>query len=349
MTDKREMRLMEVCGTHTAAIFKSGLRSLLPTGIKLVSGPGCPVCVTPSAYIDKCVSYAMRQGHALVSFGDMLKVPGTGRDAVSHVDSGVWSPRSLDEAKGAGGRVEMVYSPFEVPRMAGAERDTVFIIAAVGFETTAPAYALLLDELIEAGITNVRLLTSLRSAVRAIEWVCENEKGIDGFLCPGHVSVITGSAVYEPLAERYGKPFVVGGFEPRHISEAVYELIDLARAGAPAVVNRYAETVSAGGNAKARAAMDRYFEPRGALWRGLGEVADSGYYLRGEYAAFDAGSFDADADEPLPEGCRCADVITGRIDPDGCPLFATLCAPGHAVGPCMVSAEGACGIWYRNR
>jgi hydrogenase expression/formation protein HypD len=163
------------------------------------------------------------------------------------------------------------------------------------------------------------------------------------------VSVITGSGVYEPLAEKYGKPFVVGGFEPRHISGAIGELTDLARAGRPAVVNCYAETVSGEGNMKARAAIDKYFELRDALWRGLGEVADSGYYMREEYAAFDAGSFDADEDEPLPAGCRCPDVITGRIDPDECPLFAKACAPGSAVGPCMVSAEGACGIWYRNR
>ncbi|MDR2610239.1 MAG: hydrogenase formation protein HypD, partial [Clostridiales Family XIII bacterium] len=247
MTDGRELRLMEVCGTHTAAIFRSGLRSLLPEDVRLVSGPGCPVCVTPAAYIDACVAYAMRPGHALVSFGDMLKVPGRAQgfhasasaareaekdsgsepgsfDAGQGVHSDGAMPRSLDAAKGAGGRVEMVYSPFETVRMAGAEPDTTFIIAAVGFETTAPAYALLLDELTGSGITNVKLLTSLRSAVRAIKWVCENEKDIDGFLCPGHVSVITGSGVYEPLAEKYGKPFVVGGFEPRHISGAIGEL-----------------------------------------------------------------------------------------------------------------------------
>jgi hydrogenase expression/formation protein HypD len=161
--------------------------------------------------------------------------------------------------------------------------------------------------------------------------------------------VITGSTVYKPLAAKYGKPFVVGGFEPKHISEAIYKLIELARAGRPDVVNCYAETVTSEGNAKALAAMDKYFELRTALWRGLGEVADSGYYLREKYAAFDAGSLDANKDEPLPDGCRCADVIIGRIDPDECPMFGTICAPGCAVGPCMVSAEGACGIWFRNR
>jgi hydrogenase expression/formation protein HypD len=280
----------------------------------------------------------MRPGHALVSFGDMLKVPGSGGSF----------PRSLDEAKGAGGRVEMVYSPFETLALAEREPDTVFIVAAVGFETTAPAYALLIDELIARGVRNVRLLTSLRSAIRAIEWICENERDIDGFLCPGHVSVITGSAVYAPVAEKYGKPFVVGGFEPRHLSEAVDELIRLAEKGGAAVVNRYVETVSEAGNEKARAVIASYFEMRDSAWRGLGAVADSGYYLRGEYAGFDAGSFGIEAEEILPEGCRCTEVITGRIDPNECPLFAGVCAPGNAVGPCMVSAEGACGIWYRN-
>jgi hydrogenase expression/formation protein HypD len=337
MSNSRALRLMEVCGTHTAGIFKSGIRSLLPASVRLVSGPGCPVCVTPAAYIDKCVSYALSPDYALVSFGDMLKVPGSAA-----------MPRSLDAAKGAGGRVEMVYSPFEVLRMAETEPHTTFIIAAVGFETTAPAYALLLDELIEKRIRNVKLLTSLRSAISAITWICENEKEIDGFLCPGHVSVITGSDVYKPLAEKFRKPFVVGGFEPEHIAEAVRRLIDMAEAGQGEVVNLYAETVSANGNEKARAAMDKYFELRGAAWRGLGEVANSGYYLKSAWADFDAGSFGIDAAEEMPDGCRCTEVITGRIDPDECPLFGKICAPGSAVGPCMVSSEGACGIWYRN-
>jgi hydrogenase expression/formation protein HypD len=275
----------------------------------------------------------------------MLKVPGS---AISRASGGANIPRNLDAAKGAGGRVEMVYSPFEVVRMAETEPHTNFIIAAVGFETTAPAYALLLDELAENGIRNVKLLTSLRSAISAIAWICENEKAIDGFLCPGHVSVITGSDAYKPLAEKFGKPFVVGGFEPEHIAEAIRRLIDMAEAEQAEVVNLYAETVSAAGNVKAREVMDKYFELRDAAWRGLGEVANSGYYLRKAWADFDAGSFDIDSAEEMPEGCRCTEVITGRIDPDECPLFGKTCAPGNAAGPCMVSAEGACGIWYRN-
>jgi hydrogenase expression/formation protein HypD len=290
------------------------------------------------------VEYARTPAHTVACFGDMLKVPG--------------ATYSLSDIRAEGGRVEMIYSPFEVLDWAVAEPKQTFIVAAVGFETTAPAYGLLLDELLERGIENVKLLTSLKSAIPAIEWVCRNEESVDGFLCPGHVSVITGSGVYEPLAERYGKPFVVAGFEAIHLVDAVYELARLAEgcgnraANATEkslVRNLYGEAVSAGGNVKARRVTEKYFETARTTWRGLGEIDDSGLYLRGEYRRFDAGSQDLARDAALPDGCRCADVITGRIDPDECPLFGSTCAPGDAKGPCMVSAEGACGIWYGNR
>ncbi|MDR1496346.1 MAG: hydrogenase formation protein HypD, partial [Clostridiales Family XIII bacterium] len=269
--DGRPLRLMEICGTHTAGIFKSGIRSILPDRIRLISGPGCPVCVTPAAYIDKCVEYASEPGFALVSFGDMIKVPGS-------ADAGL--PLSLERAKGLGARVELVYSPFDTLEMAEREPDTIFIVAAVGFETTAPAYALLMDEIVNRGITNISLLTALKSALPAIEWVCENSS-VDGFLCPGHVSVITGSRVYEPLAEKYGKPFVVAGFEEAHLVDAIYELVKSASRGT--VINLYAETVTENGNAKAREIVDKYFERGAAVWRGLGPLADSGLYLRPLY------------------------------------------------------------------
>ncbi|MDR0519742.1 MAG: hydrogenase formation protein HypD [Clostridiales Family XIII bacterium] len=361
----RPLRLMEVCGTHTAGIFRSGLRSVISPRIRLISGPGCPVCVTPTAYIDKCVEYALTAGFALVSFGDMLKVPGS-------------NAASLERAKGFGARVELVYSPFDVIAMAQREPGTVFVIAAVGFETTAPAYALLMDELAARGVENVRLLTALKSALPAIDWCIRTESSegalppsvssdlsdparyaIDGFLCPGHVSVITGSGVYWPLAEKYGKPFVVAGFEEAHLVDAIYELVRLAAggdspapcmppasSGAALVSNCYSEAVSAEGNAKAREIVDNYFERGSAVWRGLGTIADSGLYLRERYASFDAGSRALTEDASLPKGCRCADVITGRIDPKDCPMFGGACTPENAQGPCMVSSEGACGIWH---
>jgi hydrogenase expression/formation protein HypD len=326
---------MEVCGTHTAAIFTSGLRSILPPEIRLISGTGGPVCVTPTAYIDRCRRFANTKGHALVSFGDMLKVPG--------------SAGSLSDIRGEGGRVEMVYSPFEVIGKAEREPDTIFVVAAVGFETTAPAYALLLEELIGRGLENVKLLTALKAAIPAIGWVCETELSVDGFLCPGHVSVITGSAAYEPLAEAHGKPFVIAGFEERHLTEAVYLLArEAAESAEGSVFNLYEETVRPEGNRKATEITEKYFETGEAVWRGLGILPASGFWLREEWSAYDAGSRELTEDIDLPAGCRCADVITGRIDPDGCPLFGNVCSPGHAMGPCMVSAEGACGIWHAN-
>jgi hydrogenase expression/formation protein HypD len=335
----RPLRLMEVCGTHTAGIFKSGIRSMLPGTVRLISGPGCPVCVTPAPYIDKCVEFACAPGSALVSFGDMLKVPGS--------ENADGMAVSLDRAKGFGARVELVYSPFDALDMAGREPGTRFVVAAVGFETTAPAYALLMEEAEARGLTNISLLTALKSAIPAIGWVCGSAP-VDGFLCPGHVSVVTGSRVYEPLAAEYGKPFVVAGFEEEHLVDAVCELVRLADREGGAVVNRYPEVVTGSGNAKARAIVDKYFERGEAVWRGLGPLADSGLYIRPRYGRFDAGSRNLPDGDPAPAGCLCPDVITGRIDPPECPAFGSSCTPDSARGPCMASAEGACGIWYAN-
>ncbi|MDR0356823.1 MAG: hydrogenase formation protein HypD [Clostridiales Family XIII bacterium] len=344
------LKLMEVCGTHTAGIYKSGIRDILSPTIRLISGPGCPVCVTPASYIDKCAEYALAPAHTIMCFGDMLKVPG--------------KDRSLSEVRAEGGRAEMIYSPFEVLERAMSEPKRMFIVAAVGFETTVPAYALLLEELIERKIENVKLLTALKSAVPAIGRICEEDDIADGFLCPGHVSVVTGSAVYEPLAARYGKPFVVAGFEAEHLTNAIFELARLSeiardrrrdgnlrnadKAHGGLVLNLYGEAVSARGNVRAQSAMRKYFEADSVEWRGLGALDASGFYLREEYLRFDAGSRDLAPDDSMPDGCRCADVVMGRVNPVDCPLFGVSCAPGDARGPCMVSAEGACGIVYEN-
>ncbi len=337
----RPVSLMEVCGTHTAAIFKGGIRSFLSPKIRLISGPGCPVCVTPTAFIDRCVEYAMRPDCVLLSFGDMLKVPGT--------------KYSLTEAKGEGARVELMYSPLEALDKAAAHPEITYVIAAVGFETTAPVYALLIDEARKRGIGNLRLVTALKTVIPALTWLCEGEE-VDGFLCPGHVSVIIGSRPYEELAERYRKPFAVAGFEPEHILAAVYDLVRQLEEGTHAVHNYYPNAVKEHGNRKALAVLGSCFETGTAVWRGLGEIQGSGLYLKGEYAEYDGGSRNLTQDMKLPSGCRCGDVITGRINPDQCPMFAAGEKDGHAgctpmspYGPCMVSSEGACGIWYRNR
>ncbi len=333
--DGPEVKIMEVCGTHTASIFKSGVRSLISPKIRLISGPGCPVCVTPAAYIDRCVGYSLKDNHVLVTFGDMMKVPGL---------SG-----SLSQAKGDGARVELMYSPLEIVEKARKNPGDTYVIAGVGFETTVPAYALTIEEAARQGVENIRLLTALKTVMPALKWICENEGGIDGYLCPGHVSVIIGSSAYEELAEQYRKPFAVAGFEPEHILAGIYDIVkQLGHKHDTEVHNLYKNAVKAEGNRKAREIIGRYFEPGSAMWRGLGIIPDSGLYLRPEYESYDAGSRGLDQDIELPASCRCGDVIIGRINPNQCPMFGMSCNPMNPYGPCMVSTEGACGIWYRN-
>ncbi|MDR0886792.1 MAG: hydrogenase formation protein HypD [Clostridiales Family XIII bacterium] len=339
-----EIKIMEVCGTHTAGIFKSGIRDILSDKIRLISGPGCPVCVTPTSYIDACIKWAKTPDTVLLSFGDMLKVPG--------------EESSLSKAISDGANVRMIYSPFEAIELAKAEPEKTFIVAAVGFETTAPSYALLLDEVIDLGLANVKLLTALKESIPAIEWVLENEPAIDAFLCPGHVAVITGVAAFAPLAEQYRKPLVIGGFEPEHILSAIYEIVLAVEktrnpvtsvASAELLRNVYSEAVSNQGNLRAQHIVDKYFTRDNAIWRGLGNLPNTGYFLKEEYARYDVGSRAIIHDKALPVGCACADVITGRKNPDECSMYAVKCTPFNPYGPCMVSSEGACGIWYRNR
>lgn len=331
--DGRPLKLMEVCGTHTAAIFKNGIRDLISPKIRLISGPGCPVCVTPTAYIDACVAFAKAGGHSLLTFGDMMKVPGLGG--------------SLSENKTAAD-ITVMYSPFEAIEKAKADPSKLIGVAAVGFETTVPAYALMVKAAKQQGVENIRLITALKTVLPALEWICENQNDVDGFICPGHVSVITGVHVYDEMAAKYGKPFVVAGFEAEHILGCIYRIVRQIETGQNLSENLYRNAVRDNGNAKALAAIEEVFEPGPATWRGLGEIPGSGLYLRGEYAAYDGGSRGLSSDMELPAACRCGDVIVGRIDPNQCPMFGQGCDPIHPYGPCMVSAEGSCGIWFRN-
>ena len=332
--DGPEIKLMEVCGTHTASIFKSGIRTLISPKIKLISGPGCPVCVTPTAYIDKVIEYAKKPGYIVYTFGDMMKVPG--------------NAGSLSDMKGEGINVNIMYSPFEVVEKAAADPDTTYVIAAVGFETTAPIYALAINQAVAQGVKNLKIVTALKTVIPALSWICENQEDIDGFICPGHVSVIIGSHVYEQLAEKYNKPFVVAGFEAEHILAVIYDIVKQIESGKNDVKNLYRNAVKDDGNAKALAVLEKYFEPGEATWRGLGAIPDSGLYLKAEYADYDGGSYGLDKDMELPPACSCGDVIVGKINPNECPMFGKGCTPLHPYGPCMVSAEGACGIWYRS-
>ncbi len=331
--DGPPVTIMEVCGTHTAALFRTGLRSLLPPSIRLISGPGCPVCVTPSGYIERLVEWALTPDCCVLSFGDLLRVPGpTG---------------SLLERRGDGARFEMVYSPLQALDWMAKEPQTTFVMAAVGFETTAPAYGLLLRAAEERGLTNLKLLCALKRIVPAMDLLCRQETTIDAFLCPGHVSTILGADVYRPLSERYHKPMVVGGFDETHLVAAVWEIVRQCREGRATVRNLYPEAVTAEGNRRAQDVLEHYFAPGDSVWRGIGEIGDSGLFLRPEYSAWDGGSIGL-GDAGMDAGCRCADVLCGRINPSQCPLFGRVCAPVSPRGACMVSDEGACGIWHRN-
>ncbi|MGB8450867.1 MAG: hydrogenase formation protein HypD [Anaerocolumna sp.] len=331
----RKIKIMEVCGTHTSSIFKNGIRSLLSPQIQLISGPGCPVCVTASAYIDKLVEYSMTPDTCIVTFGDMMKVKG--------------NRYSLTEAKAVGGNVKILYSPLSAVKLAMEDKNMDYIFAAVGFETTTPVYALLIEEIINNDIKNLKLLTSLKTILPALSYICEKEENIDAFLCPGHVSVITGCSIYKDLAAKYQKPFVVAGFEGEHILAAVDEILHQIEKKQYSMKNMYTSSVTEAGNQKAAALTGKYFEGTDDYWRGIGVIKNSGLQLRDEYQKYDAGSRLSDYNENVPKGCKCQDVILGRINPVDCPLFKTVCSPLNAVGPCMVSTEGACGIWYKNR
>lgn len=330
----RTIKIMEVCGTHTASIFKAGIRSILPPEIRLISGPGCPVCVTPSAYIDKLVDYSLKENYQVLTFGDMLKVRG--------------SKYSLTQAKALGGQVSYLYSPLQALALAKENPQINYIFAAVGFETTTPLYAILLEEMEKAQVKNLKLLIAVKTIIPALSFLCEKEE-IDGFLCPGHVSAVIGSKVYEPLAKRYKKPFVVTGFEGEHILASIYEIVTQLKTEEFKAKNLYTSAVKEEGNQKAYKAIMKYFEPCDAYWREIGTIPGSGLKLKEEFLAYDAGSQEILADETLPKGCRCTDVILGRIQPIECKAFGKRCTPMDALGPCMVSAEGACGIWYKNR
>lgn len=330
----KPIKIMEVCGTHTSSIFKHGIRSLISPKLELISGPGCPVCVTAAPYIDKLVEYSLRENHCVLTFADMLKVRG--------------SKLSLADAKASGGKVQMLYSPLSAISLALEEPETQFIIAAVGFETTTPIYALIMEEVIRQNIKNIRLLTSIKTILPALTYICENENGIDAFLCPGHVSVITGSRIYEELVNKYHKPFVIAGFEGEHILAAVYEIVNQIKHESYQVKNLYPSVVKDEGNGKAREMISKYFEAVDEDWREIGRIEASGLRLQEQYSDYDAGSYFGLEQTESPKGCRCRDVILGRIYPVDCPLFQKVCTPVNAIGPCMVSTEGACGIWYKN-
>ncbi len=333
---QRPVRFMEFCGGHTHAIFRHGLRQMLPPTVDLRSGPGCPVCVTANVDIDRAIAMARLPDVILTTFGDMLNVPG--------------SYGSLQTAKAEGADVRMVYSPLDALQIARDYTDRKVIFLGVGFETTAPGVAVSILEAQSDGVENFYVLSLHKLTPPATRAILDaREVRLAGVIGPGHVTTIVGSDAWEFLPREYSVPCAVAGFEPLDILQAVAALVEMAESDEPAVVNSYARGVHPEGNQTALGVMRRVFELGEATWRGLGRVPDSGLTLRPKYARFDAAlAFPVDPGPTRQHaGCRCGDVLRGTLEPPECPLFARVCNPTHPVGPCMVSAEGACAAWYR--
>lgn len=333
---KRPVNFMEVCGTHTMSIYQYGIRSLLPDNIRLVSGPGCPVCVTPVDYVDKAIACATDHSNIVATFGDMLRVPGSGS--------------SLMEQRALGADVRIVYSPLDAVNLAHSTPGKRVIFLGVGFETTAPAVAASIIEAARRGIANYCVLASHKTMPAAMEILtADPELNLGGYLCPAHVSTIIGGSAYQPLAEKYRIPCVVTGFEPADVMQGIEMLLSQVLAGESRVEIQYRRAVTWEGNPKAQTILERVFIPCDTAWRGLGALAGSGLMIRPELSMFDAGSVLS-----LPEfsgtedtACRCGEVLKGKLSPFDCPLFGGACTPEAPLGACMVSSEGTCAAAYR--
>ena len=335
---RMDVKLMEVCGTHTMSIARAGIKSLLPEGVELLSGPGCPVCVTPAAAIDAVLALSSEPGVIVTSYGDMLRVPGSRPGD------------SLARRRALGAQVELVYSPVDAVEIARQNPKKEVVFLGVGFETTAPGTAAAVLTARDMGLKNFSLFSMLKTVEPALRALIASEGfNVQGFLCPGHVATIIGEEGFAFLPRDYGLPAVISGFEPEDILSSVYLLAKQLAGGKSLVQNEYRRAVAPRGNPLARAMMDRCFRPRRDLWRGLGAIEASGLGLREELAAFDAEKrFGVEYKAAAkPTACRCGEVITGRLSPAQCPLFGRRCTPEDPVGPCMVSAEGACAAAYK--
>ena len=336
LAGEKRIRIMEVCGTHTVAIFKAGIRQLLPENVELVSGPGCPVCVTPNEYLDTAIAYSRQPEVIITTFGDMLKVPG--------------SSSSLDQEKASGGDIRIVYSPMESLDIAKDNPDKKVIFLAVGFETTAPIAAAVVLMAEKAGIKNFYVLSAHKLVPPALRTLLlAKDTQVDGFLLPGHVSAMIGMKPYEFLIEEFQIPAVVAGFEPLDILQSIYMLLKQMQQGAGKLENQYGRIVSQGGNQVACQTLYQVYEEANAVWRGIGSIPNSGLSIRDKYQHFDAKGNIPVTVEATKEhaGCRCGEVLRGTIVPTVCGLFGKTCRPEHPVGSCMVSVEGTCAAWYK--
>jgi hydrogenase expression/formation protein HypD len=332
----RPVQVMEVCGTHTVAIFRAGLRSVLPETVRLVSGPGCPVCVTAQRHIDAAIRLAERAEVIVATYGDMMRVPG--------------QLGSLEQQRARGGDVRVVYSARGALELAVDNPQRMVAFVAVGFETTAPATAAVILEAQQRNVPNFCVLAAHKLVVPAmLALLAGGDVPIDGFLCPGHVSVVIGARAYQPIVDRYRKACVVTGFETPSILLGLQMVLQQIADGAARVDNAYGVAVTDAGNPTALELLARVFVPDDAPWRAMGVIPKSGLALRDEYQPYDALrrlGIELGEDHD-PEGCRCGEVIQGKTTPDQCTLFGEPCTPIHPIGPCMVSSEGTCAAWYK--
>jgi len=334
----KEIRIMEVCGTHTQSFFKFGLDKILPSNLKLISGPGCPVCVSSQEYIDQAILYAQLKDTCIVTFGDMLRVPGT--------------TSSLEKERAKGANIKIAYSPLDALKFALENPNLKVIFLAVGFETTAPAIALSILRAKKEKIKNLFFFSSLKLIPAALKYLGEDKDlKISGFLCPGHVSTIIGTKPYEFIPKRYKISCCIAGFEPLDILEGIYLLLQQIVNQKPKVTNQYIRVVKPQGNPKAQKLIFRVFKITSSYWRGLGLMPESGLKIKEEFSCFDAECMlkikQKRIKKVIKKLCRCAEVLKGIISPLECPLFSKICSPQNPQGPCMVSSEGACNAYFR--
>lgn len=342
----RTLTFMEVCGTHTMAAARAGLHSLLPDTVRLISGPGCPVCVTPVGYIDHALVLADRPEVTITSFGDLMRVPGSKRDPRDR------TPSSLLSSRARGADVRVVYSPVDALDLARTHPNREVVFLGVGFETTTPAIAAAILRAHHLGLRNFSVLSANKTIPEAMEALAASDDlALDGFLCPGHVSVVLGPEAYAGLAERCGVPCVIGGFEPIEMIRGIDALARQVAERRAEVENCYPGAVRPGGNARAREVAARVYQPADSTWRGVGTIPGSGLEIREEFRCFDAERrFSVSIPTPEePRGCRCGEVLRGVLDPAECGLFGRRCTPETPEGACMVSSEGSCAARYAYR
>lgn len=333
---KRPMRVMEVCGSHTMSIFRNGVRSILPEGMELLSGPGCPVCVTSAPHMDAFIAMADMPGVRVVTFGDLFRVPG--------------SNGSLSQASARGAKIDIVYSPMDALDIAKNHPNEIVVFLGVGFETTTPGIAATIMSAQVQGIDNFCIFSTQKTMPAPLEALLDDpELKIDGLLCPGHVSTIIGAKAYEPLARDYGLACAVAGFETADLLSGLISLAQQIEKDEAKVENCYPRAVSYEGNIRAQKLVEHIFEVSDMSWRGLGVIAKSGLQIRDEFAQFDAEKRlnIVLGDTPEPKGCICGEILKGKAIPTACPLFNKRCTPGNPVGPCMVSSEGTCAAYHK--